>query len=107
MEGNENYHIRSFDLWQFQTAMWYGGSIVRTMTLPIIFLYAVPLLDKIKIKSFILIIIVAITMVSFSSIALPMLIILFFIFYILKFQLILKMGLYQKIIEKFILIYLD
>ena len=96
MEGNENYHIRSFDLWQFQTAMWYGGSIVRTMTLPIIFLYAVPLLDKIKIKSFILIIIVAITMVSFSSIALPMLIILFFIFYILKFSINIKNGIISK-----------
>lgn len=96
MEGNENYHIRSFDLWQFQTAMWYGGSIVRTMTLPIIFLYAVPLLDKIKIKPFILIIIVAITMLSFSSVALPMLIILFFVLYILKFSINIKNGVILK-----------
>lgn len=96
MEGNENYHIRSFDLWQFQTAMWYGGSIVRTMTLPIIFLYAVPLLDKIKIKPFILIIIVSITMLSFSSVALPMLIILFFVLYILKFSINIKNGVILK-----------
>ena len=101
MEGNADYHIRSFDLWQFQTAMWYGGSVVRTLTIPIMFLYSVPLLlDKIKIKPFFMISVVAITMVSFSSVAIPIIVVLFFVLYILKFILNVKDAILEKNIKK-------
>ncbi len=101
MEGNADYHIRSFDLWQFQTAMWYGGSVVRTLTIPIMFLYATPLLlGKIKIKFFLMIVVVAITMVSFSSVAIPIIVVLFFVLYILKFIVNIKNAIFEKNVKK-------
>lgn len=97
MEANQNYHIRIYDLWQFQTAMWYGGSIVRTLTIPVMFLYALPLLlDKIRIKPFLTITAVSITMLSFSSVALPMVVVLFFVLYILKFVINIKYAISKK-----------
>lgn len=101
MEGNADYHIRSFDLWQFQTAMWYGGSVVRTLTIPIMFLYATPLLlEKIKTKFFLMIVVVAITMVSFSSVAIPIIVVLFFVLYILKFIVNIKNAIFEKNVKK-------
>ena len=62
------FYIRSYDLWQFQTAVFYGGSIVRMMALPVLYLYSEPLINKMDFKQFIVVGIISLSLLSFSSI---------------------------------------
>ena len=54
MENNGSFlTIRSFDLWQFQNAIWYGGSVVRVLSVPIMCIVCIPLIEnKMTIKKY-------------------------------------------------------
>lgn len=72
---SHNFKIRSYDLWQFQTAIWYGGSIVRVLSIPILLIYSLPLVKgKINIRNFSFIAIISCVMISFTTGALPIII---------------------------------
>lgn len=76
LSQNNLFSIRSFDLWQFQTAMWYGGSIVRTMSIPLILIYSIHLIEyKLRLKNFIFIGIVCLNLLSFSTVSIPIIVI--------------------------------
>ncbi|SFD56367.1 hypothetical protein SAMN04487835_10350 [Sharpea azabuensis] len=62
------FHLRMYDGWQLQTAMFYGSSIIRVAGLPIIFLFSEKLLEKFKIRPFLFLAIIYITLASFSTI---------------------------------------
>lgn len=81
MYGTTNIHIRSFDLWQFQTAIFYGGSVVRTFSFPVLMIFSWPILQKFQWKQFLCMLLFFLSFLSFSSIAIPN-IILFVVFII-------------------------
>lgn len=60
--------IQSYDLWQFQTAAFYGGSIVRMNAIPILLLFSLPLFKKIEFKKIIFLACISISFISFSTI---------------------------------------
>ncbi len=60
--------IRSYDLWQFQTAAFYGGSVVRMLSLPTLFIFSYPMLKKIELRKVIWIAIISFAFLSFSTI---------------------------------------
>ena len=60
--------IRSYDLWQFQTAVFYGGSVVRMLSIPTLFIFAYPMLKGLEFKKIIWLAIISISCVSFSTI---------------------------------------
>ena len=64
----ECIRVYSYDLWQFQTAAFYGGSIVRMMAVPILIIYSLPLVEKMEFKKIIYIVLMSISMISFSTI---------------------------------------
>lgn len=81
-----NFKIRSYDLWQFQTAIWYGSSIVRVLSIPILLIYSLPLIrNKMNVKDFCFIIIISCVMISFTTGALPIIVFSAIILFILKF----------------------
>ncbi len=71
MEGGLPFikSVRTYDGWQLQTAMFYGGSVCRTMCMPLLYIFMKPLFKKITFKSLLIIFIISCTMVSFSTIA--------------------------------------
>lgn len=62
------FRIASYDLWQFQTASFYGGSIVRMLALPTLAIYSFPLVKKIELKKIVMLGILSLSFVSFSTI---------------------------------------
>lgn len=62
------FKIFSYDLWQFQTAVFYGGSVVRMLSIPILFLFSYPMLDKMELKKILVMAGVSISFISFSTI---------------------------------------
>ena len=74
----ECIRVYSYDLWQFQTAAFYGGSIVRMMAVPILIIYSLPLVEKMESKKIVYIVLMSISMISFSTIYVQV-VILFFI----------------------------
>lgn len=62
--------IKLYDGWQFQSAIFYGGSIVRCAMIPTILLFGKDLIKSFKAKEFIFIGLLCIIFVSFSTIAL-------------------------------------
>ncbi len=86
MENNTFVTVRSFDLWQFQNAIWYGGSVIRVLSVPIMCIVCIPLIEnKMTIKNIIFVGLVCCSMMSFSTIFLPVLSVMFFVLFILKF----------------------
>lgn len=88
--------IRMFENWRFQTAIYYGGSIVRVLGLPLFILSFSELINKINIKSIFSFLCCFILLLSFQTSALSYL---FFIAPILLFLLILK-GVNIKVIGR-------
>lgn len=87
MENITAFKIRSYDLWQFQNAIWYGSSIVRVLSIPMMLVICIPLIEeKMTFKHIIFIGIFSCSMISFSTIYLPILVVMFFILFILKFS---------------------
>lgn len=68
MEGVRGIQIRSYDMWQFQTAMFYGGSVVRVMSIPILIIFSYDLIEKITFKKISIIALISVSFVSFSTI---------------------------------------
>lgn len=68
MDGNLPISLHMYDGWQFQTAMFYGGSVVRTMALPVIFIFTANLIKKMNYKNVLFIMIIYITFMSFSTV---------------------------------------
>ena len=77
--------IRSYDLWQFQTAVFYGGSIVRMLSLPTLLYFSIPLIEKIQLKKILWIAILSISFISFSTIFFQMFILFILIIFIVYF----------------------
>ncbi|RHM59401.1 MULTISPECIES: DUF6077 domain-containing protein [Coprobacillaceae] len=102
---NSNFiTIRSYDLWQFQNAVWYGGSVVRVLSIPILCIITIPLIEnRITIKNTIFIFMISCTMMSFSSIFAPIFVVMFFILFILKFAYNTYLSIKQKKIKSVIL----
>ncbi|MDD7281957.1 DUF6077 domain-containing protein [Floccifex sp.] len=77
-------HVYSYDLWQFQTAMFYGGSVVRMMALPILYIFSEPLVKKMEFKKIIWLGLLSIVMMSFSTIYIQLLILFFIVILVIK-----------------------
>ena len=77
--------IRSYDLWQFQTAAFYGSSVVRNMAIPTIYVFSYPLFEKMDIKKLMCIGSIFIALAYFSTIAIIYLVMLLVVLFILKF----------------------
>ncbi len=60
--------IHSYDLWQFQTAAFYGGSVVRMLAIPTLTIFSYPLIEKIEFRKLIIMAIVSVAFISFSTI---------------------------------------
>ncbi len=63
------FKLYSYDQWQFNTAMFYGGSVVRTTIIPVILIYAKPFFRRIRLKPLFLVFLISCSYLSFSSIA--------------------------------------
>ena len=66
--GNLSFHICSYDLWQFQTAIFYGGSVVRVLSVPALMIFSYELIEKIDIKKILIIAMLSVAFLSFSTI---------------------------------------
>lgn len=84
--------IRSYDGWQLQTAMFYGGSVCRTICIPLLIIFMRPLFEKITFKSLLIIFIISCTMVSFSTIAIQQIILVALVAIIIKLCFLFKSG---------------
>lgn len=85
MYGVSFIHLRSYDLWQSQTAIFYGGSVVRTMSLPVLIYFSIPLIKKIEIKKFLIVAMLSFTFVTFSTIFVTIFIVFMFLILFIKF----------------------
>lgn len=84
MEGNPDVSINMFDGWQFQSAIWYGGSIVRVLAIPTIIIFSEKLLYKFDIKNVLFMVIVYTVLMSFSTIFLIYAIIITLVLFLAK-----------------------
>ena len=80
MYGASSIHIRSYDLWQFQTAMFYGGSIVRSLSIPLLMIFSWSLLQVIEWKKIVCVGFIILSLFSFSTVALPIVVLFGFLF---------------------------
>lgn len=81
MDGLSFLHIRSYDMWQFQTAIFYGGSVVRVLSLPVLMLFSYELIEKFELRKILWIALLSISFVSFSTIFIQIFIL--YVFFIL------------------------
>lgn len=77
--------FQSYDLWQFQTAMFYGGSVVRMLSIPVLLIFSIPLFKKLQIKKIFWIALISVSFVSFSSSFIQIFILYFLIIFIVFF----------------------
>lgn len=78
------YTFKMFDAWQMQTAIFYGGSVVRTMAMPILIIFGKDLIKKFTLKNVMLIFFISCTFVSFSTIFIQLAILLGITFMLVK-----------------------
>jgi len=81
---NAFMRITMYDGWQFQTAIFYGGSMVRVIAIPVILIYGKDLIAKLDVRKVIFIGILYLTLISFSTIFLTHAIMLCIAFIIVK-----------------------
>ncbi|WP_285814722.1 DUF6077 domain-containing protein [Thomasclavelia cocleata] len=81
---NNEFLIRMYDGWQLQTAIFYGGSIVRTMSIPILIIFGIELIRKIELKKLVYVAVIYLVFMSFSTIFLTYAIFLTFTFFVIK-----------------------
>ena len=60
--------IYAYDLWQFQTAIFYGGSVVRDLSLPVFLLFSTPLFCQLEFKKILAVALLTVCFLSFSTI---------------------------------------
>jgi len=82
---NAFMRITMYDGWQFQTAIFYGSSIVRTIAIPVILIYGKDLIKRLEVKKVVFIGILYVTLISFSTIFFTHAIVLLIVFIIVKF----------------------
>lgn len=68
MYGLPLIHIRSYDLWQSQTAIFYGGSVVRVFSLPILIYYYSSIFYKLDFKKLVGLGLITFSFLTFSTI---------------------------------------
>ena len=95
--------VNCYDLWQFQTAMFYGGSIVRTMSIPILYIFSEPLLYRMDFKKIIYLFLISVSFISFSTIYIQILILFFVVMLFIKFSLLLIRNIKKKNIIRTVL----
>ena len=95
--------VNCYDLWQFQTAMFYGGSIVRVMSIPILYIFSEPLLYKMEFKKLFYLFLISISFMSFSTIYIQILVLFFLVILFIKFFILLINNIKKKNIAKIIL----
>ena len=78
------FNIRMYDGWQFQTAIFYGGSVVRCLMIPVSLIFGSSLMDRIEIKKVILISIIYMALLSFSTIFIQYAIVMVLFFGVVK-----------------------
>lgn len=76
--------IRMYDGWQFQSAIFYGGSVVRVMSIPTLILFGKELIDKFDLKRLVLLALIYFSFLSFSTIFLQPAIIITYLFILVK-----------------------
>lgn len=83
--------LKMYDDWQFNTAIWYGGSIVRTISIPICLMLGNEWIHKVTIKKTVFALITCVALLSYSSIfltfAISMFIVIIFMFIYKQIQL--------------------
>lgn len=100
----ESLRIASYDLWQFQTASFYGGSVVRMLSLPTLALFSFPLIKKIELKKVILLGMLCLSFLSFSTIFVQIFILFLVAILISKFTFMVFVSIREKN-KKFTLLY--
>lgn len=80
----QKHWIRMYDGWQFQSAIFYGSSVVRVMAIPSLLLYGKDLIEKFDIRKFIVLILLYCSCLSFSTIFLQIAILLTYLFIFVK-----------------------
>lgn len=102
--------LRMYDAWQFQTAIFYGSSIVRVMAVPAILLYGREMYEKLMTKKIFFLAILFCSFLSFSTIFFEYAIFLVLIFVITKtFMNLLdwvKCNTYKKIVHVFFFVFM-
>lgn len=84
-------HIRMYENWRFQTAIFYGGSVTRVMMLPILFYFFNDFLEKVDLRKITILIMFLITMISFqtnallyAAICIPLMLVIYIYYKILR-----------------------
>lgn len=78
------FTVRMYDGWQFQTAIFYGSSVVRVMAIPILIIFGIELVKKLTIKKVVFMGMIYLTMMSFSTIFTTYAVLLTFAFILIK-----------------------
>lgn len=81
---NSSLKFRIFDAWQMQTAIFYGGSVVRVMAAPALLLFGKDLFAKLSIKKIAFIFMISFAFLSFSAIYIQLALILGMMFILIK-----------------------
>lgn len=98
-----NLKIRLYDLWQFQTAIWYGSSIVRVIALPLLLIYSLPLIkNKITLFNFLFIVVICCVLMSFTTGSIPIIVFSAIILFFIKYSYLSYAFLRNKQFKKFI-----
>lgn len=81
---HNEFLVRMYDGWQFQTAIFYGGSVVRIMSIPILIIFGIDLIKKLNLKKVLYIVVIYLVFMSFSTIFLTYAIFLTSTFFVIK-----------------------
>lgn len=65
--GMRPFAIRMFENWRFQTGIFYGGSITRILSLPLLFYYGYPLFKQNNKGNWLFLVMITITLTSFQT----------------------------------------
>lgn len=95
--------IRSYDLWQFQTAIFYGGSVVRVVSLPVLFIFAFPMIKKMNIRQILVVAGLSLSFLSFSSIFITNFVFFALVIFLVKFVYSFITGCMEKNWKKIVL----
>lgn len=92
--------IRMFENWRFQTAIYYGGSIIRNLAFPLYMLAFKRIYEKVSLKNIILMFLMFLALISFQTSALTYLFFLIPIFlFLILFKVINKQSSKKKRID--------
>lgn len=64
----DHIHLRAYDTWRLQFAMFYGGTVAKVNAIPCLMIFSMPLFKKFDFRKIIFIFLLSVSMVSFSTI---------------------------------------